>query len=125
MDDDVIRDHLEQPFHLGKLRGASAIWSKRNPACGDEVSLSLRISGHEIVDAWHEVRGCMLCRAAASILCEHLSGQTLMQADMLSEAEMLTLTGIEISPGRRGCCVLPLWTLKELLHNYRIVAPVQ
>lgn len=60
MDDDVIRDHLESPFHCGSLEHASVAWSKRNPACGDEVTLSLLIINNVILEAWHQVRGCLL-----------------------------------------------------------------
>ena len=117
VNEDVIRDHLEKPFHCGTIKDASIIWSKRNPACGDEVTLSLRISQETIIEAWHQVRGCMLCKAAASILCEHLQNVPVLQAQEISDADVIEWTGITISPGRRGCCALPVWTLRELLQN--------
>ena len=118
MDDDIVRDHLEHPFHCGMPHDASCVWSKRNPACGDEVSLSLYIADNTIVEAWHQVRGCMLCKASASILCEQLQGMPLDQACAISDDHIIRWTGINISPGRRGCCVLSLWTLRELLLSY-------
>lgn len=117
VNEDVIRDHLEKPFHRGPIKDASIIWSKRNPTCGDEVTLSLRISNETIIEAWHQVRGCMLCKASASILCEHLQNVPIRQAQEISDADIIQWIGITISPGRRGCCALPVWTLNELLQN--------
>lgn len=117
MDEDVIRDHLEIPFNCGILKSPSAVWSKRNPACGDEVTLSLRISDEIIVEAWHHVRGCMLCKAAASILCEHLQNVPVRQAQEISDTDIVQWTGINITPGRKGCCALAVWTLQELLNK--------
>lgn len=119
MDDDVIRDHMERPFHYGILPNASLVGTKRNPACGDEVTLSLLIINNVILEAWHQVRGCLLCKASASILCEHLQGLPLDHANAISENDAIAWTGIEISPGRRACCALPVLTLLELLSNGR------
>jgi len=117
VDEDVIRDHLEKPFHYGIVQNPSIVGSKRNPACGDEVTLSLRISNEIIVEAWHQVRGCMLCKAAASILCEHLQNVPVGQAQEISDSDIVQWTGINITPGRKGCCALPVWTLHELLNK--------
>lgn len=117
VNEDVIRDHLEMPFHCGTIKDASNVWSKRNPACGDEVTLSLQISNETIIEAWHEARGCMLCKASSSILCEHLENVPVWQAQKISDSDIIQWIGIAISPGRRGCCVLPVWTLHELLQN--------
>ena len=116
-DDDVIRDHLEKPCHRGTLKDASIVWSKRNPACGDEVTLSLRIADDTIIEAWHEVRGCMLCKASASILCEHLQNVPVRQAQEISDTDIIQWTGIDITPGRKACCALAVWALHELLNK--------
>lgn len=117
MDEDVIRDHLEMPFHCGIMQDPSIVWSIRNPACGDEVTLSLRISNDTIIEAWHHVRGCMLCKAAASILCEHLQNIPVVQAQKVSDADVIQWTGINITPGRKACCALPVRALHEMLKN--------
>lgn len=111
-----MRDHLERPFHRGILPSASVVCSRRNPACGDEVTLSLNIKDDTIVEAWHQVRGCLLCAASASILCEHLQGLSMDQAKAISDDHAIEWTGINISPGRRQCCALPVWTLIEAIN---------
>ena len=117
MNEDILRDHLEAPFHEGIHPAATVIRTKRNPTCGDEVTLSLVIERDHIIEAWQTVRGCLLCRASASILCEHLQEMHLTEARILTENDALKWVEIPISPGRRGCCTLPLATLLELLQN--------
>mgnify|MGYP003350821991 CR=1 FL=1 len=39
-----------------------------NPLCGDRVRLDLRLKDGRIVDLRHEVRGCLLCQAAAAVI---------------------------------------------------------
>ena len=43
MNEDILRDHLETPFHDGIHPAATVVRTKRNPTCGDEVTLSLVI----------------------------------------------------------------------------------
>lgn len=116
MNEDVLRDHLETPFHDGLPSNATVVKSKRNPTCGDEVTLSLIIESDHIVAAWQQVRGCMLCKASASILCERLQDVSLSEAQAISEQDALNWIEIPVTPGRRGCCTLPVLTLKELLQ---------
>lgn len=117
MNEDILRDHLEAPFHEGIHPAATVIRTKRNPTCGDEVTLSLVIEKDHVIEAWHCVRGCLLCRASASILCEQLQGMSLESVRILKENDALIWIDIPVSPGRRGCCTLPMATLLELLQN--------
>ena len=117
MNEDILRDHLEAPFHEGIHPAATVIRTKRNPTCGDEVTLTLVIERDHIIEAWQTVRGCLLCRASASILCEKLQGMSMESVRILTENNALTWIDIPVSPGRRGCCTLPIATLLELLRN--------
>ena len=115
MSSDTIRDHLESPFRCGVLPNATVLGSMRNPACGDEVTLFLRIDEDVVLEVWHRVRGCLLCKAAASILCEKSAGMKLKEVAGISENDMLEWIGIPITPGRVQCCVLAARTLQSLL----------
>jgi len=118
MNDDTLRDHLENPCNRGLLRTATLTGTKRNPVCADEVTLSLKVEASIIEEAWHQVRGCLLCRASASVLCEKLQRMSLSDAKLLSDNDALTWIGFTVSPGRIRCCVLPVQTLQQLLISY-------
>jgi len=118
MNDDTFRDHMENPWHCGVLHNATVFGSLRNPTCGDEVTLYLKVDGDVIVEAWHQARGCLLCKASASILCEHVDKMRITDAKMISHDKMISLTGISITPGRTGCCLLPLQSLTKLIDPF-------
>ena len=46
-----------------------------NPLCGDRVTIDLHILDGRITDIAQEVRGCLLCEAASSILAEKAVGR--------------------------------------------------
>ncbi len=52
----------------GRLEPNDASVRLDNPLCGDRVRIDLRMSGPKIADLAHEVRGCVLCEAAAGAI---------------------------------------------------------
>jgi nitrogen fixation NifU-like protein len=120
MSTDAIRDHLESPFHCGVLTTPTICGSSRNPACGDEVTLYLRIIDGAVNEMWHQAKGCLLCKAAASILCERTACMSLQEVAAISEADMLEWIGIPITPGRVQCCTLAVHTLQSILTRAQV-----
>ena len=45
-----------------------------NPLCGDCVEMQVRMDGPRIAALAHRVKGCLLCRAAASAIGKHAVG---------------------------------------------------
>lgn len=60
----------------GRLPDADATATVDNPLCGDRVRVDLRLDGAQIAAVGHEVRGCLLCEAAASVIGECAPGRT-------------------------------------------------
>ena len=59
----------------GRLSAFDAAGSAYNPACGDRVSVTLRIDGDgRIAEIAHETSACVLAQASASLLGAHLAG---------------------------------------------------
>jgi nitrogen fixation NifU-like protein len=48
-----------------------------NPLCGDCVEMQVDVSDGRITALAHEVQGCLLCRAAASVIGKRAVGSTL------------------------------------------------
>jgi nitrogen fixation NifU-like protein len=46
-----------------------------NPLCGDRVDMEVRIADGRIAEVAHQVRGCLLCRAAAAIIGRRAVGE--------------------------------------------------
>lgn len=47
-----------------------------NPLCGDSVDMQVEMRGSTIHAIGHKVRGCLLCRASASMIGKHAPGAT-------------------------------------------------
>lgn len=64
----------------GHVENADATVTQDNPLCGDRVTLELKLQNGRITALSHNVRGCLLCRAAASAIGEVAVG--LLVADV-------------------------------------------
>jgi NifU-like protein involved in Fe-S cluster formation len=60
----------------GRLAAPDATGVAFNPACGDRVSVDLRLDGDRVLEIAHETKACVLAQASASILGRSLKGAT-------------------------------------------------
>ena len=71
-EDDLYKDEIKRLAQAatgaGALDDPKISVTKDNPLCGDRVTIDLARDGETIADIRHKVRGCVLCRAAASVL---------------------------------------------------------
>jgi nitrogen fixation NifU-like protein len=62
----------------GRLEHPTASARRDNPLCGDRVTMDVRLDdSSRIVEVAHQVRGCLLCQAAASALAGMAPGRDL------------------------------------------------
>lgn len=115
--DDHILDHFESPYHKGSIADASCTHSDRNPICGDQVSLQLRLHGDTVQECYFDGKGCAISQAAASILCEAVEGKTLEQLRHFQAKDMLGLLKVPLTASRQKCGLLAFKVLKTLLYQ--------
>jgi len=67
---ELILDHSKHPVGQGLAAadGAFADSHQKNPVCGDEVTLRVRVHGDEVDDVTWEGHGCSISQASASML---------------------------------------------------------
>jgi nitrogen fixation NifU-like protein len=70
----------------GRLQHAHASATVDNPLCGDRVRVDVAVSGGRLDGVAHEVRGCLLCEAAASVIGANAPGEPLDQLAALRHA---------------------------------------
>ncbi|HYD53913.1 MAG TPA: SUF system NifU family Fe-S cluster assembly protein [Gemmatimonadaceae bacterium] len=90
---EIILDHNRRPRNFGVLEGADRTVAGRNPLCGDELSLQLRMDGDTIAEARFTARGCAISRASASMLTSAVTGKSREEAERLTERVHQLLTG--------------------------------
>ncbi|MGH7920383.1 MAG: Fe-S cluster assembly sulfur transfer protein SufU [Candidatus Dormibacteraceae bacterium] len=109
---EFILDHFRNPRNFGRLPDADISHEEHNPLCGDVVGMDFRLQDGAIADVRFHGRGCAISQASASLLTERLKGLPLEEARAISKADVLEELGIEISPARLKCALLPLKVLK-------------
>ena len=117
-----ILDHYQSPRHAGRIAKPDLYHKELNPSCGDEIELSVRLSGEKIKEAKFAGHGCAISQAAASMLMEKIQGKTLKEAAKMTKEDMLKLLAIPIGIVRMKCALLALRTLERaiLIHESKV-----
>jgi nitrogen fixation NifU-like protein len=90
----VILDHSKSPQNFGERPGADHLAQGRNPLCGDQVSVAVKMNGDVIEDIRFQGSGCAIAQASASVMTTSLKGKTLVEAQALFEKfHTLVVTG--------------------------------
>lgn len=99
---EVILDHNRRPRNYGPLEGANREVAQRNPLCGDEMTLWLRVEGDAIADAHFTGQGCAVSKASASLMTAAVKGKSRDEAAALFERMHRLLTGTLPADDREG-----------------------
>ena len=133
----IILDHNRRPKNYGALEGATSRAEGRNPLCGDEVAVELKLARDAIEDVRFTASGCAVSRAAASIMTQAVKGKSRDEVDRLftqfhalvtgklkptpQEArtlgEMAAFSGVSRFPVRVKCASMPWHTLQAALRG--------
>ena len=105
---DYILEHYKNPKNFGELPERDLEFHDKNPLCGDEMEVQIKVEDGKIAELkWHG-QGCAISQAAASIASEELIGMPVDDAAKLDADWMLEHMGIDISATRRKCALLNL-----------------
>ena len=86
-------DHFQNPRNAGDIGDADATAEIENPACGDILRLTLKISDGRIAQARFKAKGCVPAMACASALTELVSGRTLDETRKLRRQDIIARVG--------------------------------
>ena len=113
-----ILDHYEDPFHHGKVEGATHAHEEKNPLCGNVVQITLKLDEEgKILDCGFDGEGCVISQASASMLLEELNGKTIDEVKGFTAEQMLDLYGARLTPNRQKCCLLSWRTIQQAVHS--------
>ena len=115
--EDHILDHFESPYHKGECPGATCAHSDRNPICGDQIEMQLRVENGRVSAAYFQGKGCAISQAAASILCEHIEGKPIEELTALKASDVLELLKVPLTASRQKCGLLGFKVLKSMLYS--------
>jgi nitrogen fixation NifU-like protein len=86
-------DHFQNPRNAGEIPDADATAEIENPACGDVLRLSLKISAGRIRQAQFKAKGCVAAIACGSALTELVVGKTPNEAGDLQREDVIAAVG--------------------------------
>lgn len=93
----VIMDNYKNPKNKGLIQTDDYINEHfKNPSCGDDIYVSLKLDGDKIVDVRHDGKGCSICCSSASVVTELLKGKTKEEALRLIDSFYEMVKGNEI-----------------------------
>jgi nitrogen fixation NifU-like protein len=120
-----------QAFGKGRLFAPAASITLDNPLCGDRVTLDLQRADGAIAAIGHEVKGCLLCEAAAASIAAFARGRApqdlrdfaaaaralMKEGTPPAEAfaELRVFTPVHGAKSRRDCVLLPFEALGKAL----------
>lgn len=124
MDDiyhELIIDAAQHPHHYGEMVEADVMTRQLNPACGDDVTVYLRLNDDQtaIADVLWQGQGCIVSRASMSLLSDRLVGMSLGAVSRLSKTDLEEMLGFVdgVAPGREKCMLLGLTAVNKALKK--------
>lgn len=132
----AIIDAARAALGAGRLEAPDAAATLDSPLCGDRARVEVRLSEDRIAALAHQVRGCLLCQAAASVMAEiaigksapEVAGALAALAAMLGEPRtapggawkaLEIFAAVAPHPIRHGCVLLPFQALGAALSAPR------
>jgi nitrogen fixation protein NifU and related proteins len=86
-------DHFQNPRNVGEVANADAVAEIENPACGDVLRLTLKVSEGRITQAQFKAKGCVAAIACGSALTELMAGKTVSDAKNLRREDISAAVG--------------------------------
>lgn len=112
-----ILDHFKNPRGKRELSDSTVSHEEQNLACGDKLTIHLKIEDKKIKEAAWEGSGCAISLGAMSILWEKLEGMSVKEAAEMSSEDIIKMLGVPISKRRMKCALMCLNTLKKALET--------
>jgi len=110
---------FRNPKNLGRMNDANAVASAGSPACGDMITIYLKIdeNSEKILKASFESYGCAANIAASSILTELVKGKKLEEAWKISWRQLSAELG-GLPPIKYHCGILAIGALRRSIRAY-------
>lgn len=129
----AIKELAKAAHGAGRLDTPDGEASLDNPLCGDRVHMEVVRDNGRIVALAHDTKGCLLCRASASVLGQYAIGQRAEEIaavrdalqNMLNTTDVTPLAWQELEsfapasrfPSRHQCVLLPFRVLLAALNT--------
>ncbi len=114
----------------GRIDVPDASGSAHNPACGDRVTVELRLENGRITALAHQTQACVLAQASAALLADMAAGQDrdglarlatgirrMLAGGPAPASGYAAFDGVAAHPGRHVCVLLPVEAALKALET--------
>lgn len=132
---DIILDHYRSPRGRKKLARADIKNEGKNPVCGDEIEVSVKVDDGHVDDISVQCLGCAISVASGSMLVDAIKGKSVEEVKKIARAvkavlkgeepedkielgDLEALDGVKKFPVRIKCALLSWTTLVEGLEAW-------
>jgi nitrogen fixation protein NifU and related proteins len=112
----LVRDHFENPRHVGSLCKPDAEGRAENPITGASLVLQLAVVGRTIQEAVFRSQGCAATIACGSVMTVLLTGQSVEKAKEITRQTVADALG-GLPPTRKHAADLAEEALKSALAD--------
>jgi nitrogen fixation NifU-like protein len=132
-----ILDHCRKPRHFSVMADASNSAEGKNPLCGDNFTVFLKLENGMIKDISFQGSGCCISKASASMMTGQLKGKSAEEArksfaqyremvttgamDEETMGKLCAFAGVHNFPMRVKCAILPWHAMIAALDGGAIV----
>jgi nitrogen fixation NifU-like protein len=90
---ELILEHNRSPRNYRRMDDATGHAEGRNPLCGDQLSVWLKLDGDVVADASFQGSGCAISKSSASLMTAALKGRTRAEVQRMFEQFQGLVTG--------------------------------
>ena len=130
---DLIREHDKKPRHFYPMPEATCKARGKNPICGDNYEVFVKVEGDLIRDISFQGSGCCISKASASMMAGLVAGKsgeyarnlfkgfhdmvTTGAVDVESMGKLAAFDGVYKFPVRVKCAILPWHAMLAALNG--------
>ncbi|MFQ5606457.1 MAG: iron-sulfur cluster assembly scaffold protein [Candidatus Zixiibacteriota bacterium] len=114
----TVMDHFRNPRNTGEIENPDAVAQTRNPACGDAILLTIKVSDERISEIKYLTFGCGAAIATCSMASKLAQNKSLSEAEQLSGEDIVDALG-GLPERKRACAELAPNALKMAIAEYR------
>lgn len=116
----------------GRLENPDGSAKVRNPFCGDQLTLDVRLDGDRVAEVGYDIRACLVCQASTTILAEEHVGRSIDEIEAARQAVSAFLAGDGEAPqhyaifeklrphkNRHVCVDMPFQAVGEAVEKAR------
>lgn len=114
---DKVMEHFQNPRNMGVIEDPDGVGEVGNPACGDMMSVYIKVEDGKIADLKFKTFGCVAAIAVSSIVSELAVGLTLEEAKKIGKRAASEALG-GLPEQKEHCSNLGAEALVKAIENY-------